>query len=76
MHTLGTRNDFLTAHEHVVRVGELRVGGRWHGIEWANSKRELVKNVKVGAVFLEDKLAQKFLLWCAGIGVSAVLSKR
>jgi hypothetical protein len=61
--TLSTRADFLTAHEHVVRVGEERVGRRGHGVGWANRERELVKGIEVGVVLLEDQLAEKLLLW-------------
>jgi hypothetical protein len=62
--TLGSRTDFLSAHEHVVRVGKLRVSGRGHGVGWADGERELVERVEVRAVFCEDEAAEMLFLRC------------
>ena len=63
MDTLGSGQNLLPAHEHVVRVGQARVCRGRHGIERANSKGELVEDVEVGAVFFEDELTKVFFLW-------------
>lgn len=62
MDTLGSGQNLLPAHEHVVRVGQARVCRGRHGIERANSKGELVEDVEVGAVFFEDELTEEFFL--------------
>ena len=62
MDTLGSGQNLLPTHEHVVRVGQTRVCRGRHGIERANSKGELVEDVEVGAVFFEDELTEEFFL--------------
>jgi hypothetical protein len=69
--TLGAGADFLPTHEHVVRVGELGVRGRGHGVGGADGERELVESVEVRVVLLEDETAEVLLLgssvwWSAG----------
>jgi hypothetical protein len=61
--TLSTRADFLAAHEHVIRVGEERVGGRGHGVCGTDSERKLIERVEVRVVLLEDEFAEQLLLW-------------
>jgi hypothetical protein len=63
VNTLRAGADFLSAHEHVVGVGELWVGGRGHGVGGADGEGELVERVEVRVVFLEDEFAEEFLLW-------------
>lgn len=63
MDTLGSGQNLLPTHEHVVRVGQTRVCRGRHGIERANSKGELVEDVEVGAVLFEDELTEVFFLW-------------
>ena len=63
MDTLGSGQNLLPAHEHVVRVGQARVCRGRHGVERANSKGELVEDVEVGAIFFEDELTEVFFLW-------------
>jgi hypothetical protein len=63
--TLSAGADFLPAHEHVVGVGELGVGGRRHGVGGADVERELVERVEVGVVLLEDETAEVLLLGCS-----------
>jgi hypothetical protein len=66
--TLGAGQDLLSTHEHVVRVRELGIGRRRHGVRRANGEGKLVKNVKVGAVLFENKAAEVlFLRRTAGI---------
>jgi hypothetical protein len=61
--TLGSGQNLLSAHEHVIRVGQARVCRGRHGIERANSKGELVEDIEVGAVLFEDELTEVFFLW-------------
>ena len=63
MDTLGSGQNLLPAHEHVIRVGQARVFRGRHGIERANSKGELVEDVEVGAAFFENELTEVFFLW-------------
>jgi hypothetical protein len=63
--TLSTRADFLTAHEHIIRVREEWVGGRRHGISRTDGEGELVKCVKVRVVLLKDQFTEQLFLWCA-----------
>ena len=60
--TLGAGADFLAAHEEVVRVGELGVVGRGHGVGRADRERELVEDVEIGAVLFKDEAAEVLLL--------------
>lgn len=41
-----------------------------HGVEGADVERELVEDVKVGAVLLEDEGTQALLVGCAACVVS------
>jgi hypothetical protein len=61
--TLSTRANFLAAHEHVVRVGKERVGGRRHGVGGTDGEGKLVERVEVRVVLFEDKFAELLLLW-------------
>jgi hypothetical protein len=54
-------------HEHVVRVGEEGIGGRWHSVCGTDGKRELVKRVEVRVVLLEDEFAEQLLLWGSAV---------
>jgi hypothetical protein len=62
--TLCAGADLLAAHEHVVGVGKKGIGGRWHGVGWANREWELVERVEVGVVLLENQLAEQLFLRC------------
>ena len=62
--TLSSRHDLFTAHEEVVRVGELRVLGVGLGVEWPQGHGELVEDEEVGVVLLADDLAQLLLHGC------------
>ncbi len=54
MYSLSTREDLLAAHEEIVRVRQGRVGWVGHGIEWSDSKRELVEDEVVGVKFFPN----------------------
>ena len=69
--SLGSRDDFLSANEDIVGVGELlevenrarhygvlRVG---HRVEGTNGERELVEDVEVGVVLLLHETTELFL---------------
>lgn len=64
---LGAAEDLLAAHVEVVGVAVAGAGGG-HGVEGADGEGVLVEYVEVGAVFLEDELAELFLLGCAVLG--------
>jgi hypothetical protein len=76
VNTLGTRADFLAAHEHVVRVGQQWVSRRGHRVGGTNSKWELVERVEVRVVLLEDETAEHLLLWGAVVNVKCVINPR
>jgi hypothetical protein len=71
--TLGTGQDLLSTHEHVVRVRELWVGGRGHGVRRANSQGKFVQNVKVRASLFENEASEFLFLRRTVVIVSAVL---
>jgi hypothetical protein len=62
VNALGAGANLLAAHEHVVRVGEQRVGRRGHGVCGPNGEGELVERIEVRVVFLEHEAAEHFLL--------------
>jgi hypothetical protein len=47
MQTLASGENFLSAHEEIVSIGDLGVLGIWHGIEWSRVDREFIKDVEV-----------------------------
>lgn len=62
--TLSSRHDLFTAHEEVVRVGELRVLRVGLGVEWSQGHGKLVEDEEVGVVLLPDDLTQLLLHGC------------
>jgi hypothetical protein len=58
MDALSARAYFLAPHEHVVRIRELWVLWRRHGIGRANSEWELIECVKIRLVLLEYKFTK------------------
>ena len=63
--------DLLPAHEQIVRVGDLGVGGVLLGVEGTGRLGELVEHVEVGAVLLADEGAKRLLLRRAHVLVVA-----
>lgn len=47
MQTLSSGENFLSAHEEIVSIGDLGVLGIWHGIEWSRVDREFIEDVEV-----------------------------
>jgi hypothetical protein len=47
MQTLASGENFLSAHEEIVSIGDLGVLGIWHGIEWSRVDREFIEDVEV-----------------------------
>ena len=81
--TLSAREDLLSAHEEVVRVGVFLksavtvlntygVLGIGHGVERTDSKRELVQDEVVGLVLFADQTTEELLI--LGTDVSLFIS--
>ena len=62
VNTLGAGHDFLAAHEEVVGVRELGVGGVGGGVERSDGGREFVDGVEICVVFFEDYFTQGFFV--------------
>jgi hypothetical protein len=65
VNTLSTGQDLFTAHEEIVRVGQGRVLGVRHGVEWSDGEGELVEDVIIGVVFLLDQSTEPLLIFGA-----------
>jgi len=61
VNTLGTRGNFLTAHEEIVRVGEAAVLGVQHSVERSSAHGVAVKHVEVSVVLILDNAAKSLL---------------
>ena len=69
--TLRAGHDLLPAHEEVVAVAELGVGGVGVRVEGPDAAREFVHGEEVGGVFLGDEAAEAAFL-CGGVGEGGV----
>jgi hypothetical protein len=58
--SLGSRDDFLTSHENIIRIGKDRVILVKHGIERSCRNWVLMKDVKICLIFFLDNLSEFF----------------
>jgi hypothetical protein len=67
VYSLGSRSDFLSSHEEVVRVGVSIISWVKHGVERSNCSWVPVEHVEISSVLFLDKLSQHFLILSAQV---------
>ena len=65
--SLGSRSNFLSSHEEVVRIGVSIISWVKHGVERSNCSWVPVEHVEISSVLFLDKLSQHFLVLSAQV---------